>query len=449
MNGTSPVAKTGTLPKSAGGTESNSQPLSYREIILFWTPLAVMWLMMAVEQPAITAVVARMADANANLAAFGVVFALSLMIESPIIQMMAAATSLTGNRGNYRLLLRFMHIMAVLLTTLHLVIGLTPAYLFIVERLLGVPPDVAALSRWPFVVMAPFAAAVGYRRLWQGALIRYGKTWVVPVTMITRLGSMAAILAWGAVTKPMSGAMLASTALAIAVTAAAIAAGVLNRLLVIPRLGTIDDTEPTFGMRSLLRFYIPLAMTSVVFLMARPLATFGIARALLPRESLAVWPVLNAFLFLFNSVALSYQEAAIALLQRSPESHGRLRRFTWVMAVSLASLLLLSGLTPIGQWWFSSISGLEQGLVPLTRLPVVILAIVPALAAMKAWYRAQYVAARRTPVLAQSVVLYTIVLFAVLWSGSSLVPIVGTVLASAALAIAQAAENGYLLARRE
>lgn len=407
-----------------------------------------MWLMMAAEQPAQSAVIARMADAEANLAAFGVVFAIALMIESPIIQMLAAATSLTGGRDNYRLLLRFMRVMAVSLTAIHLVIGLTPVYPFLVERVLGVPHDVAELSKWPFVIMAPFAAAVGYRRLWQGSLIRHGKTWVVPVTMLTRLVATGGMLTWGYITRPMNGALLASTSLVVAVVTAAVAAGVLNRVLVLPYLPESDPAEDTLGYRTLLRFYVPLAMTSVVFLMARPLATFGIARAELARESLAVWPVLNGFLFIFNSIALSYQEAAIAVLQQSPQSRPRLRRVTWVIAIGLAALLLAAGLTRLGEWWFADVSGLSERLLPLTRAPVLILAVVPALAAMKAWYRAQYVSSRRTPVLAQSVILYTIVLFTVLWSGSAFLPIVGTVLASLALAIAQSTENVYLLARR-
>ena len=120
------------------GTADRGKVLSYGEIFIFWFPLGLMWLMMAAEQPALTAVIARMSDAEVNLAAFGVVFALALVAESPIIQMLSAATALAGHRENYRLLLRFMHIMAAILTAGHLLVGLTPLYDVIVSGILNV-----------------------------------------------------------------------------------------------------------------------------------------------------------------------------------------------------------------------------------------------------------------------------------------------------------------------
>ena len=50
-------------------------PLSYRQIFFFWLPLASTWLMMAVEGPYLAAIIARLPDPTANLAAFGVAFA--------------------------------------------------------------------------------------------------------------------------------------------------------------------------------------------------------------------------------------------------------------------------------------------------------------------------------------------------------------------------------------
>jgi hypothetical protein len=329
---------------------SGSHLLSYSQILVFWLPLGLMWLMMAVEQPALTAVIARLPNAEVNLAAFGVVFALSLVVESPVIQMLAAATAVANNAANYRLLMRFMHIMAIGLTALHLLIGLTPLYDLIVTGLLNVPPHITETSRIPFIVMAPFSATVGYRRLWQGVLIRHGKTWIVPITMISRLGVMAAVLAIGHVFGRVSGAMLAAVALSSAVAVGAIAAGILNRILVAPTLKEPTAGEGVYTWRSLLRFYAPLSATTIIFLGSQPMVTFGLARSLEPASSLAVFPVVNAYLFLFASIGLSYQETAIALLNRSPKSRPRLSKFALALALLLTGLMLLTGLTPMGTW---------------------------------------------------------------------------------------------------
>ena len=212
--------------------DADPTQLSYREVVFFWLPLGVMWVMMAFEQPALSAAIARLPEPQVNLAAFGVVFAIALVAESPIIQMLAAATALADNKHNYRLLLTFMHIMATLLTIVHLAVALTPAFDFIVKGLLDVPENVAEASRLPFLVMAPFSAAVGYRRLWQGTLIRNGKTWIVPLSMVTRLAVLVGVLAIGASRFNLSGALLASVALTAAVIVAAVAAAILNVIMV-------------------------------------------------------------------------------------------------------------------------------------------------------------------------------------------------------------------------
>ena len=53
--------------------------LSLNRVFLFWVPLAAMWLIMAAEQPSITAIVSRLPDAKINLAASGLTFSWALV----------------------------------------------------------------------------------------------------------------------------------------------------------------------------------------------------------------------------------------------------------------------------------------------------------------------------------------------------------------------------------
>jgi hypothetical protein len=181
--------------------------------------------------------------------------------------------------------------------------------------------------------------------------------------------------------------------------------------------------------------------------MARPVLTFGIARSQLPELSLAVWPVLNGFLFLFNSVALSYQETAIALLKQNPENRGQLRRFTRMLALGLSGLMLVAALTPVRSLWFRGVSGLTPDLLELVPIPLLILTLVPALVTLKSWSRSRYVHAGRTRVLAEGSVIYTVALFGLVFAGAAWLAIPGAITAAAALTLSQGIENGYLLAR--
>jgi hypothetical protein len=65
--------------------------LASGRVMRVWWPLAASWILMAFEQPAISGIVARLAEPKINLAAFGgLVFPLTLMIEAPIIMLLAA-----------------------------------------------------------------------------------------------------------------------------------------------------------------------------------------------------------------------------------------------------------------------------------------------------------------------------------------------------------------------
>ena len=68
---------------------------------------------MGAELPALSAVIARLPNPVVNLAAYGgVVFPLALIIESPIIMLLAASTALCKDWASYRKLYRFMMVAA-------------------------------------------------------------------------------------------------------------------------------------------------------------------------------------------------------------------------------------------------------------------------------------------------------------------------------------------------
>ena len=96
--------------------QASHQLLTYRRIFWFWIPLALMWFLMAVEQPVVTGFIARMADPKINLASYGVVYSVVLIIESPIIMLLSAGTALPRGGRSYRRLVRFSHLLIAGLT---------------------------------------------------------------------------------------------------------------------------------------------------------------------------------------------------------------------------------------------------------------------------------------------------------------------------------------------
>jgi len=422
---------------------TQSQLFTYRRIFWFWIPLAAMWLMMAVEQPLIAGFIARMKEPELNLAAYGVVYSIALIIESPIIMLLTAGTALSRGGLSYRRLLRFSHLLIVGLTALHLLVGLTPLFDVVLRRIIGAPEEIARVSRGAFLLMTPWTAAVGYRRLWQGVLIRFGKTGVVPLTIALRLVVNAAVMAVGFSVHSFSGAYVAAAALSCGVISAAVAAYHFAGPVVKEHLQERGGEQNPLSWRELIGFYVPLGMTSLILLSARPILTAALTRLPNAMYSLAVWPVLLSVLFMGTSIAMSYQEAAIALLS-DRRSMRMLRRFSLVLAASLSAVFLVFAATPLSRIWFERVAGLSAELVGLVRAPIAILGLLPGIGALISWQRGILVAARRTPVITRSVLLNLIVLVLVLVVLGSALPASGLVIVAVSYVLSVFVEWLYL-----
>lgn len=417
--------------------------LSYRRIFWFWIPLAAMWFMMAVEQPLIAAFVARMPDPKINLAAYGVVFSVALIIESPIIMLLAAGTALSRGGLSYRRLLLFSHLLIAGLTALHLLVALTPLYDLILLRVIGVPEEVAALGRGAFLVTAPWIAGVGYRRLWQGVLIRYHRTGVVPITIALRLVVTAGLLILGYSLNRFPGVFVGSAALVGGITAAAVAAYLFVRPVVKEQLQEFSREADPLSWPELIRFYVPLALTSLILLAARPVLTVALSRLPAALDSLAVWPVILSVSFLGRSIAMSYQEATIALLQ-DRRSLWMLQRFARLLGLIMFVLFSIFAVTPLAQIWFHRVVGLSARLTQMARLPMLVLVLLPAVGSLISWQRGVLVSSRRTPAITRSVVVNLAVLGLILVVLSYTVRLSGVLIAAVAYIGSVLAEWLYL-----
>jgi hypothetical protein len=313
---------------------------------------------------------------------------------------------------------------------LHLIIALPPVYDLLMRRLAGVPENLIAPSREAFLVMVPWSAAVGYRRLWQGVLIRHGRAKVVPLTMVVRLLATGIALFLGYTFDLAQGAGVAAAAIIFGVVAGALASYLYARPVVRRDMPETSAHE-LMSYRSFLQFYVPLAATSVMVLASRPILTVGIARAPMAVESLAVWPVLNAFNFMFHSLALALQEAIIALLH-TREDLRALRRFTRRLALVLGVTYFAVALSPLRDLWFLHVAGLTPNLVALVPIPLLIIAIFPSLGTFTAFFRGVLVQQQRTPRITKGMGIHVLALILLLFGGAALVAFAGVITAAIA-----------------
>ena len=402
---------------------------------------------MALEGPFLAAVIARLADPKFNLAAHGVAFAFAILIEAPVIMLMSAATALVEDSTSYRKLRNFANALNLGTTLALLVLLLPPVYGFVALGALGLPQPVAELGYQALWFYLPWPAAIGIRRFLQGVLIRSGRTRLVAIGTVIRLSTMAGAAALLAVGTDLAGASVGAAALSTGVVVEALVARWMARRDIRALLATPGPPggERSLSYRDIAGFYLPLALTSLIGLAVQPMLTFFMGRAPAPVESLAVFPVVNALGFLFRSLGLAWQDAAIALLGRDREHLPALGRFTAGLGLAATAALAAIVFTPLATVWFETISGLTPDLAAFAYTPARLAVPVVALSVVMSFERSILIKGRRTRPITVATAIEVVVIAAAFVAGAWGLGWVGVTAAFAAFVAGRFASTGYLL----
>lgn len=424
----------------------NKDTYTTKQIFRFWLPLAATWLMMSLEGPYLAAIIARTALPKFNLAAFGVAFSFALIVEAPIIMIMSASTALVHNRDDYFKLRNYTIILNFAITIFMIIGMIPPVFYFLAENLIGLPHNIAKLTHIASVIFLPWPAAIGFRRFYQGLLIKNGLTKLVAYGTMVRLFFMS-ITALILFRMKVSGAYIGAAALSTGVLMEALFSRVTVKSTIKKILGEsgTGGEGKTLTFRSINKFYFPLALTAILALGVHPMVTFFMGKSRFPIESLAVLPVVNSLIFVFRSLGLSYQEVVIALLGRNRKNYEGLRKFAIYLGFFLFITLSLILFTPVLIIWFEKVSGLSFELAKFSILPARILVILPVLTLLISFQRALLVHTTETgPIKGASLIEIIMIIF-ILYLTVVYFKIPGAIAAAISYTAGRLFANSYLL----
>ena len=426
------------------GPEHQPETPTMRSIAIAWWPLALSWLLMGIELPMISAVVARLPDPSVQLAAFGgVIFPLALLVEAPVIMMLAASTALSTNLIAFRILRSFMTKLAIAMTLLHILIAFTPLYDWCIVPVLDIPKDIIEPSRLGLMIMTPWTWAIADRRFHQGLLIRFGHRSAVAVGTGIRLGVTVSVLLIGWLLLQAQGVVVAASALTFGTLSEAAYARYRARAVIQGPLcdAPLDDT--VVKGRALLRFYVPLALTPLLVIAMQPLGSAGIDRMPNAVVSLAVWAPLNGLVFMCRSSGLAFNEITISHC-KNRNALPSLRRFAWLAGGLLTIAFSAIAFTPLGGFWFQTVMGLEPDLARLGTSSLWIACLIPLLTFLQSLYQGILVQAHQTRAVTESVILFLLVTCAILGVGIAMQPDHGLTAVLIALTFGNIAQAGWL-----
>ncbi|HEX9251560.1 MAG TPA: hypothetical protein VF870_04925 [Ignavibacteriaceae bacterium] len=423
---------------------STKRELTQKDIFSFWIPLAATWLMMSVEGPYLSALIARLAEPKFNLAAYGIAFSLALIIEAPVIMMMSASTALVKDYHSFKQLRKFNYILSLSLTAAMIVFILPPIFYFVTEDLIGLPREVSYLTHLAVMILIPWPGAIGYRRFYQGILIRNNLTRLVAYGTVIRLTSMSLTAFILFMFTDVPGVVVGASALSTAVICEAIASKLMVKKFLVKLKTHVSEFQNELTMKEIIRFYYPLALTSILTLGIQPFVTFFIGQSRMAIESFAVMPVVTSFVFIFRGLGLSYQEVVVALIGDNMGNFNPLKRFALKLASFVAGILMIIAFSPLAEIWFRDVSGLSESLTDFAKLPLMIMSFFPAFTVLISFQRAILVKANDTKQITYGTAIEFVGIILVVAVCIKFFSLVGAVAATIAFVIGRIAACSYL-----
>ena len=422
-------------------------PLTARRVLSSWWPLASSWLLMSFELPAVSAVMARLSQPEVSLAAYGgLVFPLSMLIEAPIIMLLSASTALCKDWRSYLMVRTFMVRAGAGLTLLHVLIAFTPLFDVIARGIIHVPEPVVEPARLGLRIMTPWTWAIAYRRFQHGVLIRDGRSRVVGVGTLVRLFSNLGVLAVGFFAFPeLPGIVVGATAVVTGVTTEAVFVGFKVRSSHVS-LRAQPVLEEALTWPAFYKFYVPLAMTSLMTLLVPSMVAAGVSRMPRALDSLAVWPVISGINFIFRGVGFAFNEVVVSLLDE-PGAFRVLRRTGLTLGLAGSAIFVLVLASPASYFWFEVLSALPQDLADLGRAATWLVCLQPLQAFLQSWFIGTLVHARETRGVSESVVVSLLVNAAVLSIGVALHSVTGVYVGLLGVALGAFAQVAWLYFR--
>ncbi|MFB2920672.1 hypothetical protein [Aerosakkonema funiforme] len=405
-------------------------------------PLSLSDVAMACGDPMMTTALAHLPDTRVNLAALGIAKSLAVFFESPIITILHASNALAPTERSRRALWRFTLLAGGGLSALLLLLTLPFVFATLGGTLLGIPSQLQQTVRIVLTLMILWPFTIAWRRYFQGLLIHAGHSQAVAQASIARLVIVALVL-WIGFTFKVEGALLAGTALMAGVVLEALVVTLAAQKLGATRPPRPTDSEPKLptNLKSVWKFYWPLASSMLVVWGGRAMLVGIIARAQDANIALAAWPAAWGLVLVIANATRMVQQVIIK--NRGQVADRQLIAFALSAGMLCSLLLLLGSTTPLGLIVVESFVGKDSALVEAIRPVLLLCAFVPLLVAVQNATQGFLVGSGQTLGVNRATWIGTIFLLVVAFLGVQ-VRVPGAIAAAIAMIIALATEVSCL-----
>ncbi len=354
----------------------------------FW-PLTLTGLAMVLARQCQNGALGRFDDGTRKLAVFAYAWSTFHLFNSPMIFIPQMVNALGRSRRARRKCLTFSLTAAALLTAPVLVLAFSPAGRFLLPRVFPLDADAVDSVVLYLRYLSPMIVIHSLRQHFIGLLIQSRRTGLVTIIQVFSLAAIMGLLVMGLQAGWPAVATLA-TAQVVSAAATMVVAVVLYRRFRRPPL--TGETAPlTLGR--ILAFFWPVAMTSVMFSMTRPIlysfagrVADGVAVVAALRVALDLAMVVQGCLNQFRNLFVTFGRGDLA----------GIRRFLFRVWFVLTAIMLSIALTPVSTWIFSDLLGVEPHVATMARQALTVLCLAPLTVSVRNYFHGLAMTGRST-----------------------------------------------------
>ena len=165
----------------------------------------------------------------------------------------------------------------------------------------------------------------------------------------------------------------------------------------------------------LLRFFIPLAVMPMMISLTHTIINASLARMPLPEMSIAIFTVVKSITNIANAPTIMGRQVMVSLVD-SKDNYQKVQKFVWIMALVLFAVILLFGITPLGNFLLKDLIGIKNPKeIELAKTALIVTSFLPIVVLFRNIYQGMATALKRTKIVVPGVLLRLIIISAFLW----------------------------------
>mgnify|MGYP000860134344 CR=1 FL=1 len=340
------------------------------DLLRFYLPLAVTWMLMMFTHTIISAGLARTVNPTVSTAAYAVALSLAAIFEAPLVMLRQTGMALISSKQSFLVVRRVARITLLIFMAIVVAIGYVPALgRYVFQDILGVADELLAATIIAFRVTMLLPIASGLRCLYQSLILLNKHTTYISIGMFVRVGFMIVLIYCFSTFHWVVGPLVGAIALVSGIFIEGINAYWFGRKL-------IPEGEKTIMPRAVWSFYLPLIDSSLFVAMGKPFINAGLARMPDAAISLAAFSVASSFAWVLISPSQNVHQVTM-MFGRNPADRPLVRKFAAAVAIISTTALLAVSFSPLGRWLLTNLIQAPAELIEPTLWGIRTLAFCP------------------------------------------------------------------------